>query len=121
MLYQVDTKMGNALKRAQRAKRKAKENRLEKSRRKYYTNLESLDMNDHTGDILTPNASTIALYTTLPCPEEYPEECLSRVRAHVSSTLSPSDEDEVLIGVTLHMQMYKKWRATGDAAIVISP
>jgi hypothetical protein len=111
--------MGNALKRARRAKHKAKQNRIERHQRMHHVQFES-DESDFVEEIVCDDPEIINFFKTLPCPVHQTAQCLSLVEGYVNRKLPELDEDEFVLAVAIHAAMYKNWVLTGEASFVIN-
>ena len=111
--------MGNPLKRAQRAKRKAKQNRIERHQRPHHIETES-NNSDFVEEIVCDDLKIINFFKTLPCPIKQAEQCVTLIEQYINNTLPELNEDDFVVGVLIHAEMYKNWVMTGEASFVIN-
>jgi len=107
--------MGNALKRARRAKHKAKQNRIERQQRMHQIQFEPDESDFAEEMIVCDDHEIINFFETLPCPFHQTEQCLTLIEDYVNSKLPELDEDDFVVGVVIHAEMYKNWVITGEA------
>ena len=113
--------MGNALKKARRAKQKAKQGRIERAQIAHNTKVDSYK-SEFIEEMVCDDPQTIDFFKTLPCPIEQAEQCLELIEDYVAKKFPiPPDDDDFITGVIIHAAMYKSWVETGEASFVITP